>query len=152
MEATVFLGKFNAAEIIWEPSPDLSLDTILSRSSTDNSFDLMAWFFIWNALSTVGPYIDRCVPFQIMSNQLNLPQVDSNQLVETSMIINGNRMHMSSISSLMAKGLNTYVHKVLFFYFPKFDTFYKKPFTLSIWGTTQDNGSDPSRRAKTTTP
>jgi hypothetical protein len=32
----------------------------------------------------VGPYIDRCVPFQIMSNQLNLLQVDSNQVVETS--------------------------------------------------------------------
>ena len=30
-----------------------------------------------------GPYIDRCVPFQIMSNQLNVPQVDSNQVVET---------------------------------------------------------------------
>jgi hypothetical protein len=28
------------------------------------------------------PYIDRCVPFQIMSNQLNLPKVDSNQIVE----------------------------------------------------------------------
>jgi hypothetical protein len=40
----------------------------------------MAWFFLWRALSTVGPYIDRCVPFPIMSNQLNLPQVDSNQL------------------------------------------------------------------------
>jgi hypothetical protein len=39
---------------------------------------------LWHALSTVGPYIDRCVPFQIMSNQLNLPQVDSNQVVETS--------------------------------------------------------------------
>ena len=30
----------------------------------------------------MGPYIDRCVPVQIMSNQLNLPQVDSNQVVE----------------------------------------------------------------------
>ena len=37
----------------------------------------MAWFLLWSALSTVGPYIDRCVPFQIVSNQLNLPQVDS---------------------------------------------------------------------------
>jgi hypothetical protein len=34
------------------------------------------------ALSNVGPYIDRCVSFQITSNQLNLPQVDSNQVVE----------------------------------------------------------------------
>jgi hypothetical protein len=66
------------------PSPDLCLNTILSWSSTDNSFDLMAWFLLWHALSTLGPYIDRCVPFQIMSNQLNLPQVDSHQGIETS--------------------------------------------------------------------
>ena len=68
----------------WDPSPDLCLDTIISRSSTDNSLDFMTWFLLWHALSTVGHYIDRCVPFQIMSNQLNLPQVDSNQVVETS--------------------------------------------------------------------
>jgi hypothetical protein len=81
--ATVFLGTFNA-EMFWYPSPDLCLGTILSRSSTNNSFDLMAWFLLWHALSTVGPYIGRFVPFQILSNQLNLPQVDSNQVVETS--------------------------------------------------------------------
>jgi hypothetical protein len=69
METTVFLGTVNAA--------DLCHDTILSLSSTDNSFYLMSWFLFWHALSTVRPYIDRCVPFQIMSNQLNLPQVDS---------------------------------------------------------------------------
>ena len=75
---------FNAAEMFWYPSSDLCLNTILSWSSTDNSFNLMAWFLLWHALSTVGPYIDRCVPFQIMSNQLNLPQVDPNQVVEIS--------------------------------------------------------------------
>ena len=67
MEATVFLGHFNDADMFWYPSPDLCLDTILSRSSTANSFDLIAWFLLWHALSdlvgTVGPYIDRCVPF-----------------------------------------------------------------------------------------
>ena len=67
------------------PSTDLCLDTILSsRSSMDNFFDLIACFLLWHALSTVGPYIDRCVPFQIMSNHLNLPQVTSNEVVETS--------------------------------------------------------------------
>ena len=45
METTVLLGTFNCAELFWYPSPDLCLDTILSRSSTDNSFDIMAWFF-----------------------------------------------------------------------------------------------------------
>ena len=33
MEATAFLGTFNTAEILWYPSPDLCLDTILSQSS-----------------------------------------------------------------------------------------------------------------------
>jgi hypothetical protein len=46
MEATVFLRTINAADIFWYPSPDLFLDTILSRSSTDNSSDIMAWFFL----------------------------------------------------------------------------------------------------------
>ena len=46
----------------------------------DNSLDLMACFLLLCALSTVGPYIDSCVPFQIMSNQSNLPQVDSIKL------------------------------------------------------------------------
>ena len=60
--------------IFWYPSPDLCLDTILSRRS------------IWTIplISRLGICSDRCLPFQIMSNQLNLPQVDSNQVVETS--------------------------------------------------------------------
>ena len=33
MEATVFLGTFNTAEICWYPSPDLCIDTILSLIS-----------------------------------------------------------------------------------------------------------------------
>jgi hypothetical protein len=53
----------------------------MSLSSMDNSFDLMAWFLLWHALSTVGPYIDSCVPLEIMCNQLNVPQVNSNQVV-----------------------------------------------------------------------
>jgi hypothetical protein len=97
------------------------------RGSTDNSFDLMAWFLLWHALSTVGPYIDRWVPFQIMFNQLNLPQVDYSQVVETSRMINGNRVHLSSISSLIAKGLNTHVNKV-FFIFNIFANISKKLF------------------------
>ena len=63
--------------MFWYPSQDLCLDTILSLSSTDNSFDLMPCLLLRHALSTVRPYIDRCVPFQIMSNQLNLPLLDS---------------------------------------------------------------------------
>ena len=71
----------------------------------------LAWFLLWHALSTVAPYIDRCLPFQIMSNQFNLPQVDSHQVVETS-LINGNRMHLSKKCCIIAKGLHTYVSKI----------------------------------------
>ena len=39
------------------PSPYLCFDTILSRSSTDNSCNFMACFLLWHALSTVRPYI-----------------------------------------------------------------------------------------------
>jgi hypothetical protein len=46
MEATVFLGTFYPADIFWYPSPDLCLDTILSRSYTDKSYDLMTWFLL----------------------------------------------------------------------------------------------------------
>lgn len=58
--------------------PDLGLQTILSHKSIDKSFDFMFWFELWCALSTVGPDIDECVPFQILCNQLNQAQVDSN--------------------------------------------------------------------------
>jgi hypothetical protein len=88
--------------MIWYPSPDLCLNTILSRSSMDNSFGLMTWFLLWHAQSTVGPYIDRCVHFQIIYNQFNLPQVDLSSCRNISMMINGNMMHLSSISSRIA--------------------------------------------------
>ena len=110
-DATVFLRTLNAAEMFRYPSPDLCLDTILSRSSM-YSFDLMAWVLLW--LSTVGHYIDRCVPLQIMSNQLNLPLQSSCRNI--SRMINGNRMHLSSISSLIANGLNTYVNELFLFF------------------------------------
>ena len=44
------------------------------------------------------------------------PLVDSNQVFETSRIINGNWINLRSISSLIAKGLNTYVNKIAFFF------------------------------------
>lgn len=47
------------------------------------------------------PYIDSYVSFQIMSSELNLPQVDI-QAVETSeQMISGNRMRLSSVLNVM---------------------------------------------------
>jgi hypothetical protein len=54
-EATVFFGTFDAADMFWYPSQDLYLNTIMSWSSTDNSFNLIAWFLFWHALSIAGP-------------------------------------------------------------------------------------------------
>ena len=57
------------------------------------------------------------------------------QVVETSRMINGNRMHLSSISSLIAKGLNTYVHKEFQNNMWSICTKkYKPVFALSLWG------------------
>lgn len=70
------IGTFNAAGNFLHPSLDCR--------SKDNSLDYMAWFVLWLALSTMGSYIERFVPFQIMCNQLYLPQVDYNQVVAKS--------------------------------------------------------------------
>jgi hypothetical protein len=89
METTVFLGTFNTADMFWYLSPDLCLDPILSRSSTEDSFNLVAW--VWLYLSTVEPYIGHELERHTPVYQFNLPQVDSNQVVETSRMINKNR-------------------------------------------------------------
>ena len=118
IEATVFLGTFNASEMFWYPSPDLCLDTIPSRSSTDNSLDLMAWFLLWHALSTVGPYIDRQVcafPNHVQPIEFTTSGLQSS-CGNISRMINGNRMHLSSMSIRITKGLNTYVNKVFLFF------------------------------------
>jgi hypothetical protein len=117
MEATVFLGTFNATQMFCYPSPDLCLDTILSQSFMDNSFDLMAWFLLWHALSSVGPYIDRLCAFQnhVESFEFTTGGLQSS-CRNISMMINGNSMHLSSILNLTGKGLNTYVNKVFLFF------------------------------------
>jgi hypothetical protein len=120
IEATVFLGIFNAAEMCWYPFPDLCLDTILS---TDNSFNLFAWCLLLHALSTVRCFLYRQVcafPNHVQSIDFTAGGLQSRCMNFSRMLI-GNRIHLSSILSHRAKGLNTYVNQVfLFFYtFPK---------------------------------
>ena len=100
--ATVFLGTTNAAEMFWYLFPDLCLDTILVRSSTGNSSSCLGfcsdmhcqlWDLIWT-----GVCLSKSCPI--------------NWIYHRWTPINGNRMYPSSISSLIAKGLNTYVNKV----------------------------------------
>lgn len=70
------------------------------------------WFVPWHALLTVGPYIDKCVTFQ---NHFQLTALTTGGLQSScrniSRMISGNEMHMSSILSVMAKAVNTYVYK-----------------------------------------
>ena len=57
-----------------------------------------------------GTLYRRCVPFQIMSNQLNLPQVDSNQVVQTSQGWSvDTECTWDQLLSVMAKAVSTYV-------------------------------------------
>ncbi len=65
-------------------SPEVWFDAILSLSSTGSLFDLRAWFLLWYAFSAVIHFIKTCVPFQIISIQLNLPQVNFTQSAVTS--------------------------------------------------------------------
>ena len=74
MEATVFWRTFNAADIFLVPFPR-SVPQHNPVSELYGQF-LQPHVLVFALTSTVGPCIDRCVPSQIMSNQLNLPQVD----------------------------------------------------------------------------
>ena len=122
MEATVDLGTFNAGEMFWYTSPDLCLDTILSRSSTDNSFDLMAWFLRWHALSTVC-YVDVCA----FPNH----QITTGGLQSSCRNIKGDQWKQDLNFKSKTKGLNTYVNKVSVFYL---QTFLKTRFHVVIMG------------------
>jgi hypothetical protein len=78
---TVFLGTFNAAAIFgtlpqicaWTQSCLGALRTVTSTSWLGFCSDMH--YQLW--------HLGRYVLFQIMSNQFNLQQVDSNQVVET---------------------------------------------------------------------
>ena len=72
--------------------------------STDNSFDFMFWFLLWHALSTAGPYIRQVCAF---SKHAQIIEFTTGGLQSScrniSRMINGNRMHLRSISTLIAK-------------------------------------------------
>ena len=75
---------FNDAEMFWYPSLALCLDTILSRSSTDNSFDVMSWFLLWHAPVNCGTLYRQVCAFPNHAQSIEFPQVDSNQVIEIS--------------------------------------------------------------------
>ena len=94
----------------WNRSP------ILSRRSTDT-----AWFLLWQALSIMRYFIDRCVLFQIISNHEFTTGGLQSSCRNILRMINGNRMHLSSILNGIATGIlmsmksnisKTYIHFV----------------------------------------
>lgn len=73
----------------WMPLCSMGLSVLQNCTLPQNrasiqSLDFMSWFVFRHALSTIEPYIDKCVVFQSMSSQLNLSQVDSTKVGETS--------------------------------------------------------------------
>ena len=103
------------AELFWYPSQDLCLNKILSRSSTDNSFNLMAWFLLL--------YRQVCA----FSNHVQSMEFTTGGLKSSyrniTWMINGNRMHLSSISSFIAKGLNMQIRYFSFLFVIHLQTF-----------------------------
>ena len=136
-EATLFLGTFNPAEMFWYPSPELSLDKILPWRSTDNSFDLMAWFLFWQGTVNYGILYRQVCAFlnHVQSIEFTTGRLQSS-CRNISRMIDGNRMLLSSISSLIAKVLNTFVNKVFLYYICYIWAKNSKNLflSLSLWG------------------
>ena len=118
MEATVFLGTFNTAEMFWYPSPDLCLNTFLSRSSTENSFKPHGLVFALTFTVNCGTLYRQVCAFlnHVQSIEFTTGGLQSS-CRNISRMINGNRLHLSSILSLIEKGLNAYVKKVFLFFY-----------------------------------
>jgi hypothetical protein len=111
----------------------LCLDTILSGYSTHNSFNFMACFFVLTCNVNFGSLYREVCAFSnhVQSIEFTTGGVQSS-CRNISRRINGNRMHLGSISSLKAKGLNTYINKVFLFYiFYTFANISKTPFLIS---------------------
>jgi hypothetical protein len=115
-EATVFLGTFNGCRHFLLPFP--------------RSHGLM--FPLTCTVNCGTLYRQVCAfPIHIQSIKFGLKSSCKN----ISSMFNGNRMHRSSISNLIAKGLNTYVNKVyIFFMLNTFARILKTCFPFVIMG------------------
>jgi hypothetical protein len=102
IEATVFLGTFSAADIFWYPSPDLCLDQSCLWALRTS---WLVFFLSLTCTVNCGTHICTHTHRGVMHPKNGLPSWRN-----ISRMLNGNRMHQSSILSLLAKGLNTYVN------------------------------------------
>jgi hypothetical protein len=79
------LGDFQMLQTFFGALPQICASTqSCLGSSMGNVFNLIACFFSLTCNVKRGTYIDRSVSYQIVTNQLNYSQVDSNQVVDTS--------------------------------------------------------------------
>ena len=95
IEATVLLGKLKSLEMVLYPAcPDLCLATILSTERSP----WISWLCP-DIQCEMCDLIYTGVCLYKLSNQLNLPQLVSNQVQDTyiSRIIKANRMHLTTI-------------------------------------------------------
>ena len=113
MEATVFLGTFNAAEMFWYPSPDLTQSCLGALRKIPST----SWLGVALTCTVSCGTLHRQVcafPNHVQSIEFTTGGLQSS-CRNISRMINGNQMHLHPIMSLIAKGLNTYVNKVFIF-------------------------------------
>ena len=100
----MFLGTFNAAEMFWYHSRDLYLDLILSRSSMDNSFNLMAWILLCT-VNCGTLYRQVCAfPNHVKSIEFTTGGLQSSYRKH----LKDDEWKQDAPSSLIAKGLNIF--------------------------------------------
>lgn len=109
MEVTVLNEIFNAFF-----TSELCLNTVLPQKFTNNSLTSgLCLFFALSETCIVGVYIDKCVPFQIMSNQLKETRELQLRCEHISRIISKNRMGLNSIFNVMVVYLR-YINYLFF--------------------------------------
>ena len=110
MEATVFLGTFNAADIFWYSSPDPVSELYSKFLQTHGLvFALTCTVNCGTLYRQVCSFSNHVQSIEFTTSGLQL------SCGNISRMFNGNRMHLCSISSLIAKGLNIYVNKIFLF-------------------------------------
>ena len=128
METTVLLGTVNAAAIFCTlPQICASTQSCLGALRTIPSTSWLGF-----CSDTHCQLLD--FPNHVQSIELTTGGLQSS-CRNIPRMINGNRMHMSSLFSLIAKGLKRYVNKVFLFYiFYTFEKKSRKLFSLCHYG------------------
>ena len=135
MEATMFLGTFKSCRNDFIPFPR----SVPWHNPVSEIYGQFLWprglaFALTRTVNCGTLYRQLCAfPNHVQSTEFTTGGLQSSWR-NISRMINGNRMHLSSISSLILKGLNTYVNKVFLFIFNTFEKMSKPCFRSVIVG------------------